>query len=93
LAIHYCNSCQKRYEGKKIPLEEVIRTCHGCYRYLFTILEILEEGKRVVGTQYYHYYCPKCGEICIDCAEEKKSFFGSSKICKNCRSKVNMLEA
>ncbi len=93
LAIHVCGSCQKRYERKQIPQDEVMRTCHSCFGSLFTTLEIIRDGKRVLGTKNFYHYCPKCGEVCLDCAEEKKTFLGPSKVCKNCRSKVTLSEA
>jgi hypothetical protein len=94
LAIHYCGSCQKMYEKKQIPLNDVIRTCHNHFKEvgLFTTIDIVRDGKRVLGTKNFYYYCPRCGEICYSCAEEKKSLFGSSKVCKNCGSKVDMRE-
>lgn len=33
--------------------------------------------------------CPKCGEVCLNCAEERKDRLSTDYFCKNCGLKVN----
>ncbi len=87
-----CGSCKQRHDRDEIPKDEVFRTCDDCFDSLFTDLIDLKlpSGRNVTAGLKVSFNCPKCGDICRDCAVEKKSWIASGHYCKNCGSKVNL---
>jgi predicted RNA-binding Zn-ribbon protein involved in translation (DUF1610 family) len=89
-AWHVCGSCKARHERGEIPREDVMQTCEKCFDSLFTTFVDLKRGRQLIGAEKVSFRCPRCGEICFDCAVEKKGFLSKGFFCKNCGSKVDL---
>ena len=87
-----CGSCKNRFEKGEIPNDEVMKTCNDCFDSLFTTQVDLktESNINIPGGLKVSFNCPKCGEVCFDCAVEKKGLLSSGYYCKNCGSKINL---
>lgn len=83
-----CGSCAKMAERGVIPKGEVAQTCEACQHFVFEGSNYNKSG-RIPVVEKLQFTCPKCGQICSVCAEEKVERNGSVYHCKNCGSRVN----
>jgi len=91
-AWHVCGSCKDMFDKGEIPNIDVMKTCNDCFDSLFTNLVDLKtySNRTIPAGLKVSFNCPKCGDVCIDCAKEKKSPLKSGYYCKNCGSKINL---
>ncbi|MBN1682422.1 hypothetical protein JW865_02590 [Candidatus Bathyarchaeota archaeon] len=91
-----CRSCLEREaKGEKDETLPISKACGDCYDTFFTDYRCLIEAKGGMPPKWgkVSYHCPKCGQICNDCIEEKKQFLRGIIIkCKNCGSTVQIRE-
>jgi len=91
-AFQTCKACEIRLARGETEVEIVKKVCGPCYELFFADIRELEKAKGGMpprwGTVTYH--CPNCGNICVDCVEEKKSWFSTKQVCKACGSDVRM---
>ena len=95
-AFKTCKSCEQRMaKGTKSRDELVAKACGDCYDTFFTDYLRLKEAQGGMPPKWgkVSFHCPSCGQICNDCVEEKKQFFGGpSYKCKNCGSELKLRE-
>ncbi len=94
-AFQTCQSCVGlAAKGKKDP-EVVTKVCGDCYNLWFIDHIELKKASGGMPPRWgpVTFHCPRCGQICTDCAEEKQRFLrGKTYVCKNCGSELTLRE-